>query len=122
MAAKRPEWQRRLKRYWARLRAVLRKARRWRSRQRARKPRFFTPAFQVMYILTAVSGALTWLSWRLMWYLPQAAKMDLVADTGVDPETVTVLVSQDAHAIFAGMCAITFLCVLVWLVVWLKKL
>ncbi len=105
MAAKRPEWQRRLKRYWTRLRAVVRKVRRWRSRQRARKPRFFTPAFQVMYILTAVSGALTWLSWRLMWYLPQAAKMDLVADTGVDPETVTVLVSQDAHAIFAGMLA-----------------
>ena len=122
MAAKRPEWQRRLKRYWTRLRAVVRKVRRWRSRQRARKPRFFTPAFQVMYILTAVSGALTWLSWRLMWYLPQAAKMEQIAETGVDPETVTVLVSQDAYAIFAGMCALTMFCILIWLFVWIRKL
>lgn len=122
MAAKQPQWQRQLRRGWARLRALVHKVRRWRSRWKARKPKFFTPAFQVMYIFTAVSGALTWLSWKLMWYLPQAAKMNLVADTGVDPETVTVLVSQEAHAIFAGMCAITFLCVLVWLVVWLKKL
>ena len=104
------------------LRSFWRRGRRLWAKHKKRQPRFFTPAFRVMYILTTVSAVLTWLSWRLMWYLPQAAKMDLVADTGVDPETVTVLVSQDAHAIFAGMCAITFLCVLVWLVVWLKKL
>lgn len=122
MAAKKPGWRRQLRRMWLRGRVLLHRGRRLRSRWRARKPRFFTPAFQVMYILTAVSGALTWLSWRLMWYLPQAAKMNLVAETGVDPETVTVLVSRDAYAIFAGMCVITFLCVVVWLVVWLKKL
>lgn len=122
MAAKKPGWRRQLRRVWLRGRVLLHRGRRLRSRWRARKPKFFTPAFQVMYLLTAVSGALTWLSWRLMWYLPQAAKMNLVAETGVDPETVTVLVSQDAHAIFAGMCVITFLCAVVWLVVWLKRL
>lgn len=97
-------------------------ARRLWSRHRNRRPRFFTPAFQVMYILTVVSAVLTWLSWKLMWYLPQAAKMDLIADTGVDPDSVTVLVSQDAYAIFAGMCVLTLLCALCWLFVWLKKL
>ena len=122
MPAKLSPWQRRLRRVCVRLRALIHRARRLRSRWRARRPKFFTPAFQVMYILTAVSGALTWLSWRLMWYLPQAAKMNLVAETGVDPDAVTVLVSRDAQAIFAGMCVITLLCVLVWLVVWLKKL
>ena len=98
------------------------KARRLWSRHQKRQPRFFTPAFRVMYILTAVSGGLTWLSWRLMWYLPQAAKMDLIASTGVDPDSVTVLVSQDAYAIFAGMCALTLLCVLIWIFVWIRKL
>jgi len=122
MAAKQVPWRRKLRRILARLRVLTHKIRRRRSRWRARKPKFFTPAFQVMYVLTAVSGALTFLSWKLMWYLPQAAKMNLVADTGVDPDAVTVLVSQSAHAIFAGMCAITLLCVLAWLVVWLKKL
>lgn len=122
MPANLPLWQRRLRRVRARLRVLLHRARRLRSRWRARRPKFFTPAFQVMYILTAVSGALTWLSWKLMWYLPQAARMNLVAETGVDPDTVTVLVSRDALAIFAGMCVITLLCVLVWLVVWLKKI
>ena len=41
---------------------------------------------------------------------------------GVDPDSVTVLVSQDAYAIFAGMCILTLFCVFVWLFVWLKKL
>ena len=59
---------------------------------------------------------------RLMWYLPQAAKMEQIAETGVDPETVTVLVSQDAYAIFAGMCALTMFCILIWLFVWIRKL
>ena len=122
MAAKLPPWRRRLRCIRRRLSALLHRARRLRSRWRARRPKFFTPAFQVMYFLTAVSGALTWLSWKLMWYLPQAAKMNLVAQTGVDPDTVTVLVSRDAQAIFVGMCVITFLCVLIWLVVWLKKI
>lgn len=122
MAAKLPPWRRRLRRIRRRLRVLLHRARRLRSRWKARRPKFFTPAFQVMYLLTAVSGALTFLSWKLMWYLPQAAKMNLVAQTGVDPDTVTVLVSRDAQAIFAGMCVITLFCVLVWLVVWLKKL
>lgn len=102
--------------------ALLRVLRRRLARFHARRPRFFTPAFQVMYILTAVSAALTWLSWKLMWYLPQAAKMELIASTGVDPDSVTVLVSQDAYAIFAGMCILTLFCVFVWLFVWLKKL
>ena len=57
-----------------------------------------------------------------MWYLPQAAKMEQIAETGVDPETVTVLVSQDAYAIFAGMCALTMFCILIWLFVWIRKL
>ena len=122
MPANLPLWQRRLRRVRAKLRVLLHRARRLRSRWRARRPKFFTPAFQVMYILTAVSGALTCLSWKLMWYLPHAARMNLVAETGVDPDTVTVLVSRDALAIFAGMCVITLLCVLVWLVVWLKKI
>jgi len=106
----------------AALRKGWHRARRLWSRYQNRRPRFFTPAFKVMYILTAVSGALTWLSWKLMWYLPQAAKMDLAASAGVDPDSVTVLVSRDAYAIFAGMCVLTLLCVLVWLFVWLKKL
>ena len=42
--------------------ALLRVLRRRLARFHARRPRFFTPAFQVMYILTAVSAALTWLS------------------------------------------------------------
>ena len=114
MAVKQPDLAK-AKAIWKKLRTVLR-------RQRARQPRFFTPAFKVMYVLTAVSAALTWLSWELMWYLPKAAKMDLVADTGVDPNTVTILVSQDAYAIFAGLCVLTLLCVLAWLFVWLRKL
>ncbi len=48
--------------------------------------------------------------------------MELIASTGVDPDSVTVLVSQDAYAIFAGMCILTLFCVFVWLFVWLKKL
>ena len=122
MAVNRSQWQQKLKQCWAWLRAAVRKIRRWRSRWQARRPRFFTPAFQVMYILTAVSAVLTWLSWKLMWYLPQAAKMELIASTGVDPDSVTVLISQDAYAIFAGMCILTLFCVFVWLFVWLKKL
>ena len=106
----------------ASLRTWWRKARRLWAKHKKRQPKFFTPAFRVMYILTAVSAALTWLSWRLMWYLPQAAKMDLIASTGVDPDSVTVMVSQDAYAIFAGMCVLTLLCALCWLFVWLKKL
>ena len=103
-------------------RELLRKVRRFLRRQKARRPRFFTPAFRVMYVLTAVSATLTWLSWQLLHTLPQAAKMDLVADTGVDAGSMTVLVSQDAYAIFAGLCALTLLCVLVWIFVWLRRL
>lgn len=104
------------------LRRLWRKARRLWARHKKRQPRFFTPAFRVMYVLTAVSAALTWLSWRLMWTLPQAAKMEYIAETGVDPETVTVLVSRDAYAIFAGLCVLTLLCILIWLFVWIRKL
>lgn len=104
------------------LRGLWRKARRLWAKHKKRQPKFFTPAFRVMYVLTAVSAALTWLSWRLMWYLPQAAKMEQIAETGVDPETVTVMVSQDAYAIFAGMCALTMFCILIWLFVWIRKL
>lgn len=121
MAQQRP-WRERLRRYRKRGGVLLHRLRRRLARSRKRRPRFFTPAFQAMYLLTAVSGALTWLSWRLMWTLPQAARMNLIADTGVDPESVTVLVSRDAHAIFVGMCVITGLCALCWLIVWLKKL
>ena len=103
-------------------RELLKKLRRGLRRHNARRPRFFTPAFRAMYILTAVSAALTWVSWQLIHYLPQAAKMDLVAETGVDPDSMTVLVSQDAYAIFAGLCALTLLCVLIWLFVWIRKL
>ncbi len=102
--------------------ALLKKLRKALRRHRDRQPRFFTPAFRVMYILTAVSAALTWLSWQLMHYLPQAAKMDLAAETGVDPDSVTVLVSQDAYAIFVGLCVLTLLCILVWIFVWLRRL
>lgn len=104
------------------LRSFWRRGRRLWAKHKKRQPRFFTPAFRVMYILTTVSAVLTWLSWRLMWYLPQVAKMDLIASTGVDPDTVTVMVPQDAYAIFAGLCALTLLCALIWLFVWLRKL